>query len=161
MSATRRLVTIAVALGLGAFVSAAYGQEMGGGTKADAERAIQAYLAMWGSGGRFDAQSVARFYAPQVVYYGKHFSRAQVLADKRRYARAWPVRHYAEVPGSFSGHCNAARTLCKVGVTMRWRRVGDAGKVSTGRARLGFDFVPVEGGRKIARESATILPGRG
>ena len=130
-----------------------------GGTEADAERAIQAYLAIWSSNGRFDAASVDRFYAPRVVYYGKSFSRAEVLADKLAYARAWPVRHYGEVPGSFSGHCNAARTLCKVGIVMNWRRVGTAGRVSTGRAKLGFDFVPVEGGRKIARESATILAG--
>ena len=142
-------------------VSGASAQDMSGGTRADAERSIQTYLTMWGSDGRFDAASIARFYAPHVVYYGKRFSRAQVLADKRAYARAWPVRHYAEVPGSFTGRCNAGRTLCKVGVLMRWRRVGAAGQVSTGSARLGFDFVPVDGGRKIARESASILEGRG
>ena len=31
------------------------------------------------------AAAVDRFYAPSVIYYGKRFSRADVLADKLRY----------------------------------------------------------------------------
>ncbi|MBV9537582.1 MAG: hypothetical protein JOY70_01470 [Acidisphaera sp.] len=126
-----------------------------------AEQSIQAYLSMWSSNGHFDASSVARFYAPQVVYYGKTFSRAQVLADKEAYIRQWPIRQYTEVPGSLVARCNPGRTICKISVLMRWRRVSASRKVSTGSARLEFDFVPVEGRRKIAREAASILDSRG
>ena len=83
----------------------------------------------------------------------------RVFSDKLAYARAWPVRHYAEVPGSLVANCNPDRSMCRVEVTMRWRRVSAGGRVSIGHARLGFDFVPVEGGRKIARESARIVGG--
>lgn len=125
--------------------------------KADAERAVQAYLAMWSSDKDINAASVTRFYAPRVIYYGKAYSRTQVLDDKKAYIRQWPIRRYTEVPGSFTGHCNPGRTLCKVNADMTWRRVSRSHQVSIGRARLSFDFVPVEGNRKIARESAQIL----
>ncbi len=128
-----------------------------GATKADAERALQAYLAQWSSESGITAASVMRFYAPRVVYYGKAFSREDVLADKRAYVKAWPVRSYHEVPGSFAATCNDDRSLCRVKAEMTWRRVSRAGATSTGRARIGFDFVPADGARKIARESARIM----
>ena len=128
-----------------------------GGTKADAERSVQAYLAIWSSDGHFDAASVQRFYAPHVIYYGKSFSRAQVLRDKQAYIAHWPIRRYQEVPGTLTARCNTGRTLCEVSAQMSWRRVSLQHRVSQGRARLMFEFVPVEGSRKIARESALIL----
>ena len=121
------------------------------------EGAIQAYLALWSHNGDITAAAVSRFYAPDVVYYGKRLTRAQVLADKLRYIRAWPVRRYTEVPGSIQAHCNADRSVCRVSVVMSWRRVGRNAAVSVGRARIAFDFVPADGGRKIARESAHDL----
>ena len=132
------------------------------GTKADAERAIQAYLALWAHDGDINPASVERFYAPRAIYYGHAFSRAQILADKRAYIRRWPQRSYREIPGSLSARCNADRSLCRVRVVMAWSRVGagHAGSV-TGRARLTFDFVPSDGARKIARESARGLRGAG
>jgi hypothetical protein len=128
-----------------------------GASKADAERAVQAYLALWSSDQGINADSVARFYAPRVIYYGKKFSRAQVLADKQAYIRQWPVRLYREVPGSFTARCNPDRSLCKIAIDMTWRRESIRHTVSVGRAHVGFDFVAVEGGRKIARETARIL----
>ena len=147
---------------LAGFLSAALStgaaaQTVDGASKADAERAVQGYLAVWSSEGSLDAGAVSRFYAPSVVYYGKSFTRAQVLADKEAYAKNWPVRIYREVPGTFAARCNADRSRCTVNADMTWRRVSRAKAVSTGRARLTFEFVAVEGGRKIAREAARIL----
>ena len=155
MSMLRHL-TLAAALTFAA-IPAAHAQIADPGSKAEAERAVQGYLAMWSNNQAINEASVARFYAPRVIYYGKAFSRAQVLADKATYVRHWPMRIYKEVPGSFSAHCNADRSLCKVTADMTWRRVSTRNAVSVGRARLSFDFIPVEGGRKIARESARIL----
>ena len=121
------------------------------------ESAIQAYLAMWSRNSEVTAAAVDRFYAPSVVYYGKRLSRTQVLADKLHYIKAWPVRRYSEVPGSIEAHCNADRSRCRVSVIMAWHRVGRAQEISVGRARVAFDFVPADGGRKIARESAHNL----
>ena len=121
------------------------------------EGAIQSYLTMWSHNADITAAAVGRFYAPTVVYYGKRLSRAQVLADKLRYIQAWPMRRYAEVPGSIEASCNPDRSRCRVSVIMAWRRRGRDAKVSVGRARIAFDFVPADGGRKIARESARNL----
>lgn len=151
-----RHMALAAALTLAA-IPAAQAQIADPGSKAEAERAVQGYLAMWSSNQAINEASVSRFYAPRVIYYGKAFSRAQVLADKASYIRHWPVRDYKEIPGSFAAHCNADRSLCKVSADMTWRRVSTSNTVSVGRARLTFDFIPVEGGRKIARESARIL----
>lgn len=132
-------------------------QTIGGLPKADAERMVQGYLSMWSTDAGINEASVSRFYAPRVIYYGKAFSRAQVLEDKRAYIREWPERTYRESPGSLRGACNADRSLCEVSFQMTWRRTSRAHVVSIGRARVSFDFVPVEGRRKIARESARIL----
>lgn len=121
------------------------------------ESAIQAYLALWSHNADVTAAAVDRFYAPSVLYYGKHLTRAQVLADKQAYIKAWPVRHYSEVPGTIQAHCNGDRSRCRVSVIMAWRRVSRHARVSVGRARIAFDFVPVAGGRRIARESARDL----
>ena len=150
-----RLGLVALVAGMTLQTSAAAATD--GGSEAEAERAIQAYLAMWSRDADIDATSVSRFYAPRVVYYGKSFGRAQILKDKLAYIRIWPERHYREVPGTFAAHCNGGRRICRVSIDMAWRRVGRHHVVSTGRARLTFDFIPVDGGRKIARESARIL----
>lgn len=150
------LLVLAGAFALVALVPA-HAQIADPGSKAEAEHAVQGYLAMWSKNDAINESAVARFYAPRVIYYGKAFSRAQVLADKKNYIRSWPVRDYREVPGSFTARCNADRSVCKVSADMTWRRVSSHNAVSVGRARLTFDFVPVEGGRKIARESARIL----
>ncbi len=151
-----RVVLMSGALILGSGL-AANAQVASGGSKADAERAVQNYLALWSSNGNFNATVVDRFYAPRVVYYGKSFARSQVLADKRAYANAWPVRKYREVPGTFTAQCNGDRSVCKVRILMAYRRVSRNDAVSSGTARMLFEFVPADGRRKIARESAVFL----
>ena len=141
-------LTMLTAMLAGSPASAQNGPEPGD------EGAIQSYLAMWSHNADVTAAAVDRFYAPTVVYYGKRLNRAQVLADKLRYIKAWPVRHYSEVPGSIQASCNKDRSVCRVSVIMAWRRLGHDAKVATGRARIVFDFVPIEGGHKIAREAA-------
>ena len=126
-----------------------------GGTEAEAEQAIQAYLAIWSRNAGVTRAAVERFYAPRALYYGHSFSRAQILADKLAYIRRWPQRSYRELPGSLTTHCNGDRSLCRVSVDMAWRRSGLT--TVSGRARMIFDFVPADGARKIARESARIL----
>jgi hypothetical protein len=126
-------------------------------SKGDVERMVQSYLAVWSRDDAINAASVARFYAPRVVYYGKPMSRTGVLADKRAYIRRWPVRSYAEVPGSFAGTCRPDHSRCKATFEMRFRRVSRSAHVAAGRARLTFDFVPTDGGLRIAQESARPL----
>jgi hypothetical protein len=151
--------TFAVVLPLaGVTATGSFAQGLGeGGSKAEAERAIQAYLAMWSRNDDVRAASVARFYAPRVIYYGKPMSRGQVLADKLSFIRTWPQRSYREVPGSLTAHCNGDRSLCLVKADMIWSRTDRRGRTESGKAHLSFAFVPSDGQRKIARESARLF----
>lgn len=144
-----------VAVTLMTLPSAADATDDGG--RAFAEHAMQAYLAMWSRDRDVNAKAVARFYAPHVVYYGKPMSREQVLADKRTYIRQWPTRDYKALPGTFTGKCEPGLDRCTITAVMTWRRVDRNERVSIGRARISLDFVPVDGTRKIARESARLL----
>ena len=130
-------------------------QDVDGGTKAEAEQAIQAYLVIWSQNADVTQAAVKRFYAPRALYYGHSLSRAQIFADKLAYIRRWPQRSYRELPGSLTTHCNGDRSLCRVSVDMAWQRSGV--RTVSGRAHMTFDFVPADGARKIARESARIL----
>ncbi len=130
-------------------------QDADEGTKADAERAIQAYLAIWSRDASVTPAAVERFYAPRTLYYGHSFTRAQVLADKLAYIKRWPRRSYREVPGSLKARCNVDRSLCRVSVDMAWQRASVS--TASGKAHMVFDFVPSDGARKIARESARFL----
>ena len=136
------------------------GAQDAGGTQADAEHMLQDYLAIWSDDARITSDTVSRYYAPLVTYYGHSFSRAQVLADKQAFVRSYPRRSYREVPGTFVGSCSGDRSLCRVTAVVEWRRTDRHGAISAGRARLAFDFVPVDGGRKIAREGALPLERR-
>ena len=130
-------------------------QDADGGTKAEAEQAIQAYLQIWSRNASVTPTAVERFYTPRALYYGHTLSRAQIFADKLAYIRRWPQRSYRELPGSLTTHCNGDRSLCRVSVNMAWQRSGLT--TVSGRAHMTFDFVPADGARKIARESARIL----
>ena len=151
------MLRVLAALALVIYAGDAFAENDASGTKADAERAVQGYLEIWSRNNGVTSANVERFYAPNVVYYGKVFSRRQVLADKQAYIRHWPVREYREAPGSFRARCDASRSLCRIQVVMVWRRADGRGHFVSGRARMSFDFVPADGARKIAREAAVNL----
>ena len=118
---------------------------------------LQAFLTLWSKDAGVTQASVDRLYAPVVVYYGKRFSRRDVLADKLRFARHWPIRDYGQEPGSLKKSCSADGAHCILRAVMTWRRESQSHVTTTGRAQLRLDFETVEGNRKIVRETARIL----
>ena len=150
-----RLLGVAAALLI--LPAAAHAQLAPDGSAFDAEHAFQGYLSFWSRDADINGDAVARFYAPRVVYYGKNWSRGDVLADKAAYIRHWPQRDYREVPGSLNASCNPGRTLCRITADMAWRRAAPGHPAVAGRSRLTFEFVKSEGAFKIARESARTL----
>ena len=121
------------------------------------EDVLQSFLTLWSKDSGVTQASVDRLYAPQVIYYGKHLSRQDVLADKARFARHWPVREYASVPGSLTTQCVEGGKRCILRSLIIWRRATRLHQVTTGRAQLRLDFENIEGNRKIVREAARIL----
>ena len=73
---------------------------------------LEEYVRIWEDDDRINAATVARYYGPRVNYYGKRMSRQQVLADKRRYIRAYPRRSYTITPGTARVVCDAPRNTC-------------------------------------------------
>ena len=118
---------------------------------------LQAFLTLWSKDAGMTQASVDRLYAPSVVYYGKRFSRQEVLADKLRFARHWPIRNYGQDPGSLKGSCSADGAHCILRAIITWSRETRSHVKTTGRAQLRLDFETVEGSRKIVRETARIL----
>ena len=154
-----RLLVLAAALaGSPALSSAGHAAQPGSpAMKNEALRsAFSHYLATWSSDETFNADSVRRYYADPAIYYGKRMSNAAILAEKQSYVRAWPVRHYALVPGTLSVACRSGRAVCVVTGVMRWSRQSAHGQQSRGSARLSLTSTLASGGR-ITRESAHIL----
>jgi len=121
---------------------------------ADAERRLQDYVRVWEDDSLVGPRAMRAYYADHVVYYGKRMSREQVLADKRRFIRAFPQRAYAIAPGSLITRCDGVQ--CVARATLLWRRVSRRGQESSGASRLTLVFSQREEGR-IVRESAFNL----
>lgn len=60
-----------------------------------------------------------RAYADTVNFYGKQLSKAQVLDDKRQYAKRWPIRVSSARAASIKSLCSAA--LCYVSGIYDWQ----------------------------------------
>ena len=124
---------------------------------ANAEQVVQAFLALWAHDDGVNDVTVHRLYAPEVTYYGKHFTRKQVLSDKLRFASHWPVRDDKQVPGTLSASCDRKGAVCTLRVLITWRRLTRSQQASFGKAHLSLQFALVEGNRKIVHEAARIL----
>jgi hypothetical protein len=152
------LAILAPAVFMAALTLPAHAQSPFRGAVTDdwAERQVQAYVDVWSTDAGVTAESVERFYAPRAVYYGKSMNRAQILADKRRYVRAWPERRYAMAPGTVRVRCDASRETCRATGTMQWSRRSAEGRRVAGASRMSFTLTKSSGG-KIVRESAVTL----
>jgi len=160
-----RKATLAIALALAPSLALAQPQDERRGTQgtqtrqatpeaADAERRLQEYVRVWEDDSLVGPRAMSAYYADRVVYYGKRMSREEVLADKRRFIRAYPQRAYAIAPGSLVTRCEGAQ--CVARATLLWRRVSARGRESAGASRLTLVFSQNEQGR-IVRESAVNL----
>jgi hypothetical protein len=159
-------LAIAIALALAPSLALAQPQDERRGTQgaqtrqtapeavADAERRLQEYVRVWEDDSLVGPRAMHAYYADRVVYYGKRMSREEVLADKRRFIRAYPQRAYAIAPGSLVTRCEGAQ--CVARATLLWRRVSARGRESAGASRLTLVFSQRAQGR-IVRESAVDL----
>ncbi|MDO9442655.1 MAG: hypothetical protein Q7T73_17345 [Beijerinckiaceae bacterium] len=153
MSTRLVLASLLAALALPAYAQSPFQAPI---TDEWAQKQVQAYVDVWSTDAGVTAQSVETFYAPRAVYYGKSMSRAQILADKRRYVRAWPERRYRMVPGSVRVRCDAPREICRATGVMEWSRRSASGRRVVGASRMDFTLTRSSGG-KIVRESAVTL----
>ena len=97
----------------------------------------------------------------RVDYYGKSTVRAEVLKDKERYVKSWPVRAYRLLTDTIRTSCNESQSSCQVSGLLEFNLSNPAnGKTSAGTSSFeyGIRFGP-DGGR-IFSENGKIQSAR-
>lgn len=97
-------------------------------------------------------------YGDQIDYYGSVKSKADVMAEKTKFAQRWPTRDYRPRPGTISASCNVSRSECTVSGTLDWKAFNPAASItSVGVAE--YQFVVTFAGAKptIVGENGTVL----
>jgi len=88
------------------------------------QRSVQfagSYLQVWSSSSRAAIAAVPRLYAPRVLFYGRVLARRRPMREKARFVQRWPVRHYADRPGTMRVSCDALASNCMVRSVVNWR----------------------------------------
>jgi hypothetical protein len=70
------------------------------------------YLQVWSSDGATSVRSVPDLYERRVTFYGQQYTHHQLMAEKRRAIRRWPVRRYAHRPGTLRIKCDRRHQTC-------------------------------------------------
>ena len=97
----------------------------------------------------------------RIDYYGKSTARADVLKDKERYVRSWPVRSYRLLADTIRTSCNEGQSSCQVSGLLEFNLSNPAnGKTSAGTSSFeyGIRFGP-DGGR-IFSENGKVQSAR-
>lgn len=70
------------------------------------------YLEIWSANNASPISGVPYMYGATVVFYGKRYSQDDLVAEKKRAIRQWPVRQYVHRPGTFKIDCNMSTKKC-------------------------------------------------
>jgi len=70
------------------------------------------YLQVWSSNDAAAVQGVPYVYGPSVRFYGRNYTQAMLMDEKRRAIRQWPIRRYVHRPGTLNVICNEATQKC-------------------------------------------------
>ena len=85
----------------------------------------------------------------RIDYYGKSTARAEVLKDKERYVKSWPVRTYRLLTETMRTSCNESQSSCQVSGLLEFNLSNPAtGKTSAGTSSFEYGIrFGAEGGR--------------
>lgn len=106
-------------------------------------RVAERYLEIWSSNDEAAVGGVPYVYGPRVRFYGKVYSQAQLIAEKRRAIRQWPVRRYVHRPGTMKVECVAETAKCVAVSVMDFSVANPArgtGKRGSARFELGISY---------------------
>ena len=95
------------------------------------------YLRTWSSSRGASAAEVHRVYGPRVQFYGRSVNRAELVREKQRFVRRWPVRRFAHQPGTLRVACNGTKHTCTVKSVIGWKTSAPARRaVSAGSSKF-------------------------
>ena len=98
-----------------------------------------AYLRLWSSDGSASVAAVPYVYGERVHFYGRDYSQAALMAEKRRAIARWPVREYRHRPGTMQITCRETVRKCIVRSIMDWR-VANPSRQTASRGSSRFDL---------------------
>jgi hypothetical protein len=94
----------------------------------------------------------------RIDYYGKSTSRDEVLKDKERYVKNWPMRSYRLQMETIRTSCDQTRSVCQISGALEFSHANPAnGKRSSGTASFeyGIRFGP-DGGKIFYEQGKTL-----
>jgi hypothetical protein len=84
-------------------------------------------------------QEASRNYADRLPYFGKPYTRAQVLAELQRFDERWPIRSYRMQPSTLVVDCDESAMTCSASGLLDFDcRSPERGQRSWGRATFAY-----------------------
>lgn len=99
----------------------------------------QQYLAAWSNPQDPTGAGVRRFYAGAVNFYGSSLGLDALMAQKLKFAQAWPTRSYTPRQGTMTADCTDKFT-CTVRAVVDWRTASGDGRSATGSSSIAMEF---------------------
>lgn len=97
----------------------------------------------------------------KIDYYGKLTARAEVLKDKERYIKNWPIRSYRLLTETIHTSCDEIRSRCQVGGTLEFNLANPTnGRKSSGTSTFEYGIRFDLGSPRTFFESGKILSAR-
>jgi uncharacterized caspase-like protein len=94
----------------------------------------------------------------RVDYYGKSTARAEVLKDKKRYVKSWPIRSYRLLTETMRTSCNESQSSCQISGVLEFNLSNPAnGKKSAGTSSFEYGIRFGPDGAKIFSEQGKII----
>ena len=101
------------------------------------------YLKVWSLDGAASVRNVPILYERATTFYGRTYTHHELMAEKRRAIRRWPIRHYAHHPGTMRIKCDSPNRRCFARSVIDFRVASpQRGTVNRGSAKfvLGINF---------------------
>lgn len=115
------------------------------------------YIAVWSSDAWSSVEGVPYVYGLRTRFYGRDYSHRDLMAEKSRAVRQWPVRRYAHRPGTMKVTCNAAALRCGATSTIDYEAANPArGTSKRGSARFDLGVSFAGPAARILYEGGTI-----
>ena len=131
-------------------------------TAADAIALANEYWVRWSGNDQEALTFLARTYAGNVDFYGRHRSRSAVMEEKRRFVERWPQRSHSVRPASLAARCTADASTCMVDGIVDWDCRSTRRAVrSIGAASFTFQIVLSTTGAAIIGEIGVADPAPG
>jgi hypothetical protein len=72
------------------------------------------YMEYWSAPNHLTLDTAPLFYAPTVLFHGRHVSLKTLMGEKRRFVQRWPERDYRYRPDTMAVSCDPDRRSCVV-----------------------------------------------